>query len=145
MTLKTLRVTTLALNLWWAGRAWGCAGLEAEAPWIAEAPPGVRIQVGYMTLRNRGASEVRLTGADSPDFGRVEFHAIAQGADGMRMSRIPEPVVPPGGSLNFAPGGVHIMLFQPRRDVRAGQEALLILHCGRDDLAVRFVVRAISP
>lgn len=132
-----MKVAKLAWLLWWVGQAaWGCAGLEVTDARINEAPPGAQVQVGYATLHNRSAGELRLTGANSPDFGRVEFHAMTQGPEGMRMTRVAEPIIPSKGSLTFAPGGLHIMLFQPQRELRAGQQARLELHCGHDTVAL---------
>lgn len=120
-------------------------GAEVDEARILEASPGVPVQAGYATLRNRGSGELGLTGADSAEFGRIEFHAMEQGAVGMRMRRVERPTVPSGGSLVFAPGGLHLMLFQPRRELLEGREVALTLHCGQDSLAVRFVVEAASP
>jgi len=37
--------------------------LQVRHPWSRETPPGAKVGVGYMEIRNRGAQPDRLTGA----------------------------------------------------------------------------------
>jgi copper(I)-binding protein len=47
--------------------------------------------------------------------------------DMMRMQQQPEVVVQPGESVQFAPGGLHIMLFGLKQPLREGQSVTFSL------------------
>ena len=81
------------------------------------AVPG-RPAAGYFTL-TAGATPVELTGVASPP-ARVELHAMSMAGDVMRMDKLPSVRVGAGGTVRFAPGGSHLMLFGVPASVRAG-------------------------
>ncbi|CAL1238998.1 copper chaperone PCu(A)C [Candidatus Methylocalor cossyra] len=124
-----------------AESARGC-GLEAQGAWIAEPPPGVAVLAGYVTLRNGGDREVILTGADSPAFGRIEFHALKRRERAWHMQREAELRVPPHGELALVPGKLHLMLFQPGQEFHPGDQVAINLQCGTGRQRVPFAVVA---
>lgn len=87
---------------------------------IFEAPPNATVLAGYGRIRNATGGPVRIFAASSPDFARVEFHrtSIEQGV--MRMEKLGGFAVPVGGFIEFKRGGMHLMLFEPTRPLRAG-------------------------
>lgn len=106
-----------------------------------EAPPGAGALAGYALLRNTGETAVFLTGADSPDFTQVEFHALTQDGTVMHMRQMRELPIPAHGELRFAPGKIHIMLFGPKREYHTGDSATVKLRCGKDSLSAEFPVK----
>lgn len=114
-------------------------GPEAESPsvsdaWIREAPPGAGMTAGYLTLSNPTEQPVELTAVRSEDFDSIEFH-VTVNEDGMsRMRREERVAVPARGSVEFAPGGRHLMLFGPRRSLAEGDavELIFTLSDGRE-------------
>jgi copper(I)-binding protein len=73
------------------------------------ALPGTLPAAGYFTIRNTGASEISVTGAQAKGCGNMMLHQSTNmgGMSGMEMTaKVP---VPAGGSVNFAPGGFHLM------------------------------------
>jgi copper(I)-binding protein len=111
----------------------GCGGGSDPSPPAGDTAT-VRLPVilgrpasGYFRLRisgDRGA----LLSVSSPQAGRVEMHETMNMGNmtGMRsIGRIP---VRDGETLDFTPGGRHLMLFDIRRGVAAGDRIDLILH-----------------
>ena len=139
--MKTLCFISLAVALG-IGQAWACGGIELENARIMEPPPGAGVLAGYATLHNRGDTDIKLTGADSPDFALVEFHSIMQGEQTTRMRAEKELTIPAHGSVVFSPGKLHMMMFRPRKDFRLGDNITLTLHCGRDRQVAAFPVMA---
>lgn len=84
------------------------------------AAPGVP-GVGFFTLTNRGRKPDRLISVQSPSAGSVEIHE-SQIKDGvMQMRAITQGVaLPVGKPVAFAPGGMHLMLFDLRAPLREG-------------------------
>ena len=115
-----------------------CLPLQADPSvtirdaWIREAPPGVAVLAAYMTIENNGARGYQLMSASSTDFASVEIHAT-QVTDGTaRMTHLKSLELPARGKLVFAPGASHLMLMQPRRALRAGDQVTLTLRFSGD-------------
>lgn len=123
-------LTCLLFNLSCAAVVQECPGLRVDDPWVREAPPGVAVQAGYMTLNNQGTQELILTEAASPEFGKVEFHRMWFEGERMRMEPQDSLVIPAGGTLALEPGGYHLMLFRPDQRLRAGDTVHIRLQCG---------------
>ena len=119
-------LTLLALA---ACPAW--AQLSAERPWSRATPPGARIGVGFMRLRNAGSSAERVVGASSPVAGRVEMHVTTREGDVMKMREVDAFEIPAGGSYELKPGGAHLMLMDLGRPLRKGERVPLTLKLGQ--------------
>lgn len=104
----------LALNGHAAGR------LVVEHAWIRTAPPGAMMLAGYATLRNAGDAPLRVIGAESRDFGDVSLHESIVENGMERMRPLGELTIAPGAHVEFAPGGKHLMLMRPKRELKAG-------------------------
>lgn len=65
---------------------------------------------GYFRLEAAGAP-IRLTGIKGERIGRIELHESMMHGGAMRMAPLKEVAAPANGSLDFAPGGKHAMLF----------------------------------
>lgn len=93
--------------------------------WIAEGPPVVKIHAGYVEIENAGRSDVILNEVTSPNFERIEIHRSVT-VDGIAKMQYQESVtIPANGHLSFAPGGYHLMLFDARKPIRAGETVSL--------------------
>lgn len=99
------------------------ACFDATAPLVAsdiviKRPlPGMRMSAGYLSLRNEGNEAITITGVSSPQFGSVELHETVDEDGISRMVKLAELTIPPGSSVEFAPGGKHLMLMGPRGDL----------------------------
>jgi len=122
-------------------------GAEAGEPalsdaWIALPAPGVPVAAGYLVLDNHGVAPMRIVGARATGFAKAEVHESYR--EGDRIGMRPRPIleVAPGARLAFAPGGLHLMLFDPADPPAVGavHEVALVLADGRT-LTVRATVR----
>jgi len=89
----------------------------------------------YFQLENDGDHEVELVGAES-DIAMAEIHQTTMNGDLMQMEPVDQITIAPGQTVEFAPGGYHVMLM----DVPAlelGQEVNVTL-LFRSDQAVTF-------
>ncbi len=86
-----------------------------------------RPAAGYFTLTNSGARPHELVGASSPDCKSVMLHQSVNvnGVESMHM--IPSVTVPAHGSVEFAPGGYHLMCMAPAPDMKVGGTASVTL------------------
>jgi copper(I)-binding protein len=94
--------------------------LEASAAWIRTAPPGSMMLAGYVNLRNSGDAALTVVGAESTAFRSVSMHQSVEENGVERMRPLAKFAIAPGESVTFAPGGRHLMLMQPVRQLKSG-------------------------
>lgn len=102
------------------GLAEATAPLDVREAWVAEAPPGTRVQAAYMQLHNGGSAPLTVTAVTSPAFESVELHRTVRGGAIARMEKLPDLPLAPGESASLAPGGLHLMLIEPRQHLTEG-------------------------
>lgn len=108
--------------------AYAQAELVFSDAWIREAPPAASVLAGYLVISNPTAAAVTVTGVSGADFSSVEIHRTVI-EDGMaRMQSAGQLEIPAGGKFTLAPGGYHLMLFNPRRPLTSGDNVKLLLH-----------------
>ncbi len=83
--------------------------------WIRSAPPNAPVLGAFMQLRNNSNSDVKLISANAQGYGRVEIHQSSEDNGVMRMQKQDFAPVAAHQSLNFKPGGWHIMLIRPTK------------------------------
>jgi copper(I)-binding protein len=118
------------------------ATITVNDAWIRWLPANLPAG-GYMTLRNTGTRPQTLTGATSPDFGEVSLHHTSQTDGVSQMQPVSQVEIPPGGVLSFGAGGYHLMLEQPTRSLKPGDQVSITLHfAGGSSTTARFEVRS---
>lgn len=121
--MRHLLCTALLLA---ASQATACE-LNFEGAWVRTAPPDATVMAGYGTLSNPGTVDGALVSVISQDFGRAELHTMSMDGDVMRMRKIEKIEVKAGESVELKPGGMHLMLFEPKRDLPEGSDIPLTL------------------
>jgi copper(I)-binding protein len=146
-----MNVTRPLTGLLLAAAASAAVGAEpcvpvVEKAWVRAAPPAAASLAGYLVLRNPCSGPVRVTGVESLDFGMPMIHRTVEQGGVSRMREAGELLLPAGGELAFAPGGLHLMLMAPRRALAEGDVARirLVLADGRRVYA-EYPVRRTSP
>ena len=129
----------LALAL--AAPAFAGGGVTIAQPWmrfIIKARPAA----GYFSLRNAGDKPVTLTGARSPACGMLMLHESKEENGVASMRPVASVVVPAGGTLDFAPGGYHLMCMQPLPALKVGASVMVTLtFAGGQTLSAPFPVK----
>lgn len=105
------RITLLAvLLLGLAGTAQ--ADVVAMDAYVRGLPPGSTTTAAYLTLRNEGAEDVALVAASSPVAGSVMLHETMNHDGMLHMMHVEQVLIPAGGEITLASGGLHLMLMQ---------------------------------
>ena len=78
-------------------------------PWSRPAGQGQN-GVIYLGIRNQGAADDRLIAVSTPLAEKVELHRSTMEEGIHRMEKVESVVVPAGGTVELAPGGLHVML-----------------------------------
>jgi len=78
--------------------------------WATVTPGGAKVAAGYLKISNPGTAPDTLVSVSSQRAAKVDVHEMKM--DGAMMSMAPVTgglVVPAGGTVAFAPGGLHLM------------------------------------
>ncbi|GJM03844.1 MAG: hypothetical protein DHS20C08_23450 [Rhodomicrobium sp.] len=88
----------------------------------------------YLKLNNTGKEERKLVSASSALSDKVEIHEHLHEGGVMKMRPAKTPItIPPGKSLSFAPGGLHVMMFNMKAKKKAGETYPLALIFGNGE------------
>ncbi len=96
--------------------------IQVMDPWAREVPPNMTTSAAFLTMMNKGGVDHKLVAADSPVTGVVELHTHINDNGVMRMRPVKDMPVPAGGKTELKPGGLHLMLMQLKRPLKAGEK-----------------------
>jgi hypothetical protein len=85
---------------------------------------------GYFTLENHGDTQLVLSGASAPDCQSLMLHRSSTQGGMASMAMVARVPVPPHGSIQFAPGGYHLMCMEP--------SGALLTHTGTETVTLHF-------
>jgi copper(I)-binding protein len=93
----------------------GCDAQRGEKPavkdaWVRLAAVPDRPAAGYFTLGGSDKDD-RLLSIDSAVVNKIELHEVGMSGGLMTMRPLADVPLPAGGTVEFAPGGNHAMLF----------------------------------
>jgi copper(I)-binding protein len=100
--------------------------------WFYLPVPGQSVSAAYLTITNNADQDRVLTAITLTEAKRAEVHNH-QMVDGlMKMRPAPEVKVPAGASIEFAPGGLHVMLYGVSPALAADDTVNLLFHFDGD-------------
>jgi len=89
-------------------------------PWARPAAEGQNGAV-YLTITNAGEEAEKFISAESPVAEKAELHETRDEGGVMKMRAVKDGAeIKPGSSLEFKPGGYHIMLLDLKKPLEAG-------------------------
>ncbi len=121
-----LPISWLAGLLLAANAAAQAGPVTVSEPWARASVPGQQVGAAYMNITSSAAAE--LVKAESPAAGVVEIHTMRMRDGVMEMRMLESLPLPAGQTVRLEPGGLHLMLFDLRAPLSAGQEIAVRLH-----------------
>jgi copper(I)-binding protein len=115
------------------------AGLGFDQAWVRAVPAGVNMTAGFGTLLNPGQETVQLNDFSSPSFGEVSLHRTETAAGVSRMREVAALTIDAGSSVTLEPGGYHLMLIAPNKEIQLGEYIAIEMHT-QDGRSFRFDV-----
>jgi periplasmic copper chaperone A len=95
--------------------------LVIAAPWARATPGGARVGGGYMTITNTGKEPDRLIGGSAEIAGIFELHEMKMEGNVMKMRALEKGIeINPGQTIEFRPGGYHVMFIDLKRGLKQG-------------------------
>lgn len=105
--------------------------IQVHHPWSRATPPGAKVGVGYMEIRNRGKQADRLVAASTPVARRVEMHVTQRDGEIARMRQLKTFEIPGGERMLLAPDGAHLMLVDLVAPLKRGERFRITLRFER--------------
>ena len=107
--------------------------------WARATAPGQEVGAAYMNLKS--AKAAKLVEVKSDAAGSVEIHEMSMKNGVMKMRMLEVLELPAGKLVKLAPGGFHLMLFDLKKPLAAGEkiELSLTLKDGRGKLTTQKV------
>lgn len=123
--------------------AWAaCGGLQISDAWVRTAPPGATVMAGYAAVKNIGTQQRTIRDVSSTDFAAIEIHKTSIEGGISKMQLIEALAVPAKGEVRLERGGMHLMLFEPKRTLKTGDTLQLSFSCGgKKSLKASFLVK----
>ncbi len=136
-----LRFALAALT--WLPSAAAAQPVTVNDAWVRPPAPGQKVAAAYMELTSR--LNLVLVAVTSPAAAAVELHNTSVDGGVMKMRPVARIELPAGKAVKLAPGGLHAMLVDLKRPLKAGDKVPLTLTVQRADAASRsvFTVQAV--
>ncbi|MBI3514367.1 MAG: copper chaperone PCu(A)C [Proteobacteria bacterium] len=105
--------------------------VRIERPWARATAGNSRVGAAYFTLEAVGATPDRLVKVETPVAAVGELHAHMMHDNVMQMRPVGAVEVQPGAPTVLQPGGLHVMLFDLKDALKAGERFPLTLQFER--------------
>jgi periplasmic copper chaperone A len=97
------------------------ASLIVTDAW-ARRTPGSEVAAVYFKVRNTDAVSITVAGANSVLAAHTTIHQTTVVSGQSQMRDVPEVTLKPGEIVNFAPGGLHLMLMGLKKATKTGEQ-----------------------
>jgi copper(I)-binding protein len=107
--------------------------LEINNPWSRATPKGAQTAIGYMTIKNNGTTPDRLIGGSVEVADRFQLHAMTMEDGIAKMRDLNDIDIKPGQTIEFKPGGSHVMFVNLKHPLSKGERVkgtLIFEHAG---------------
>ena len=95
--------------------------LEVKEVWARASIPSSSNSAAYFKITNNSKSEFVIISASATIANNVELHNSFVDEKGVsRMTSIDRVVVPAESTIEFKPGGMHVMLFNLKKTLKVG-------------------------
>lgn len=140
MTLAVLLARSVQAEDFTAGN------LKVSTPWVRATPNGAAVGGGYMTITNTGSTPDRLVGGSSDASARFEIHTMSIDNGVMKMRPMENGVeIKPGQTVEFSPGGYHVMFVGLKKPFEQGQHVTALLKFEKaGNVAVNFTIESMG-
>ncbi len=101
--------------------------LSLEDGWVRAVPPGMKMTAAYGSFTNHGTEIIEITSFSSDSFTDVSLHQTTMENGVSKMEQLPGWSQSAGTRTVLKPGGLHLMLMDPTREIHPGDSIGLTL------------------
>ena len=118
------------------------SNIKISNAWVRASAPGQDVGAAYMTLQSM--LDTSLVKVESPAADSVEIHSMTMKNGVMQMRMLETLTLTAGKPAKLEPGGFHLMLFDLKKPLKAGETVEFILHF-KDSTGKSSVMNIASP
>jgi copper(I)-binding protein len=119
MILATLIACLISTNAMEADYKAG--SIEIMNPWSRATPKGAPTAIGYMSIKNNGAAPDRLIGGSIEVAKEFQLHSMTMENGVSKMRDLKSVDIAPGQTVEFKPGGSHVMFVDLEQPLHQGE------------------------
>lgn len=113
---------------------------------VIRVPRADRPTAGYFRLDYNFDRKDRIISVTSPAFKRVEMHDSVKEGGMITMVKLEDLEIPANSSISFAPGGKHLMLFDPIKPLKDGDQVKVVFVLEkREPVDISFSLKDVIP
>ncbi|MDX1915199.1 MAG: copper chaperone PCu(A)C [Methylophilus sp.] len=127
--MMTLTIRSLFLFLFISFSSSVFAEVNISDAWVRSTVPAQKVGAAYMTLTS--PEDSKLFYAETTQAGSVEIHSMTMDNGVMKMRMLDELPLKAKQPEKLAPGGFHLMLFDLKAPLKAGEQVTFTL-CFKD-------------
>jgi len=101
--------------------------LELIHPHIRASMGQSPTTAGYLTILNHGKTADRLVSVSCACAASVSVHEMKMTGSMASMAQVASVVIPAGGKVSLAPGGLHLMVMGLKAPIKAGDRVQMVL------------------
>ena len=116
--------------------------IEIKNQWVRASNDGQDVSAAYMTIVSN--EDTSLIAIDSDVADAIEIHSMSMENGVMKMRMLDTLDLIAGKPTELSPGGFHLMLFDLKKPLTAGNEAHFTLHF-KNKAGQEKIVAVISP
>jgi len=94
------------------------AELAVDDAWIRSGPPNSKTFAGYLKFTNTSSTEIFIKELKSNAFEKIEMHSSFAEGGISSMKELNALEIPAHSAFNLEPGGYHLMLMKPKKEVK---------------------------
>jgi len=123
--MKLLSLLSLSLFSLIISSAYAADKLVISDAWVRATAPGQQVGAAYMTLKSN--ADITVTKVESNVTGSVEIHEMAMQNGVMKMRMKDSLPLSAGKPFKLEPSGFHLMLFDLKKPLQAGEKVAFSL------------------
>lgn len=108
-----------------AGTSHDGENLSFESAYIRGLPPVQKNTAAFGQLKNHSQHDLQLKRIHSPIASTIEVHQHIMDGGTMKMRKVENVSIAAGGTLEFKPGGLHIMMMDVKKMPLEGESVKL--------------------
>jgi copper(I)-binding protein len=128
--MKKILTFCLLFSLSLAIGAQAAPQILIENAWVRASTPGQKIGAAYLSIKS--SENIDMVYAETARAGSVEMHSMTMENGVMKMRMMESLPIKANQTVNLAPGGLHLMLFDLNAPLKSGEKVSFRL-CFKND------------
>jgi|GEM_PF-4777008 len=117
-------------------------GVKISGGWIRLTPPVAKNSAAYFVVHNTSTLDIQIIGVSTPVAETATMHNTSIEQSMARMIHLKKLNIPAGGEIEFASGGMHLMLVNLQKQLKANMEIPILFELSTGEkLKTKFIVR----